>query len=458
MPIWNKDSARHLLSRALFGYSRRDLDKALSYSTVTDFVEKELLATLASPKPPGDWITTRPLKEQIDKNLVGDWYRQFTYWSYDLMVNEGTSMRERMVMFFHNHYTSQRSKVVYPQHMYAQDKLLRDFAFGNLKDLTKAINTDAAMIIYLDGNNSNGAVGKTPNENYARELMELFTLGIGNYTETDVKQAARVLSGWKVDSLDVKFDKTRWFTDKVTFLGKTANFDHKTLVDHIFTQDAAAEFFCTKLYKEFVYYKPDTVFIKKMATVMRAANYELKPVLKFLFTSDEFYREDVIASKIKTPTELMVGSLKALGVKTPDWTNIYDMGRILQQQLFEPPSVAGWEGQREWISSTTYVTRGGLTDSFITGKRYNGAAVAGKIDSLAYIKSFKTSEDAVKLVEDLVNLMVVFPLSAIKKKFLLDTLLDGTVVTNWSTSTPMADARIQRLLKAIMRLPEYQLA
>jgi uncharacterized protein (DUF1800 family) len=458
MPIWNKDSARHLLSRALFGYSRKDLDKALSYSTLSDFVEKELLATITAPKPPGDWISTSPLKEQIDKNLVGDWYRQFTYWWYDLMVKEGTSMRERMVMFFHNHYTSQRSKVQYPQHMYAQNKLFRDFAFGNLKDLTKAVNVDAAMIIYLDSNNSNGAVGKTPNENYARELMELFTLGIGNYTETDIKQAARALSGWSVSGLDVKFDKTRWFADKITFLGKTANFDNKMIVDHIFTQDAAAEFFCTKLYKEFVCYKPDTVFIKKMAAVMRTSNYELKPVLKFLFTSDEFYKEEVVASKIKTPTELMIGSLKALDTKTPDWTNVYDTGRLLQQQLFEPPDVAGWEGQREWISSTTYVTRGGLTDSFITGKRYNGAAVTGKTDSLAYIKSFKTSEDAVKLVDDLVALMVRFPLSATKKKFLLDTLLDGTVVTNWSTSTPMADARIQRLLKAIMRLPEYQLA
>jgi hypothetical protein len=153
----------------------------------------------------------------------------------------------------------------------------------------------------------------------------------------------------------------------------------------------------------------------------------------------------------------MVGSVKALQVKAPDLVNLYDMAKILQMQLFQPPNVAGWPGQRDWISSTTYSYRGGFTDSLLTGKRYNGTAVTGKVDAVAYARSFASSEKAVEFVNDVTNSLILFPISDAKRQFLLDTLLDGTVVANWSTYTPQADARIVRLLKAIMRLPEYQL-
>jgi len=319
----------------------------------------------------------------------------------------------------------------------------------------KDVSKDPAMLIYLDGNNSRGV---NPNENYARELMELFTMGIGNYTETDVKQAAKVLSGYQVSGLNANFVASRWYTEaNVTVLGKTAKFDINTLVDHIFEQKATAQFICRKLYQEFVYYKSDEVFVTKMATVFKANNFELKPLLKFLFTSDEFYKTEIIGSKIKSPTELLVGSAKLLQIKTPDLNNFYELARTLQMQLFQPPNVAGWPGQREWISSTTYSYRGGFTDSLLTGKRYNGVAVTSKLDPIPFARTFPTSEKANEFVDEIIRLALRFPLSDTRRKFLLDTLLDGTILANWTTYTPNSDARVNKFLKALMRLPEYQL-
>jgi hypothetical protein len=194
-----------------------------------------------------------------------------------------------------------------------------------------------------------------------------------------------------------------------------------------------------------------------MAAVLRSNNYELKPLLKFLFTSNEFYTPAYIGSKIKNPTELMVGAAKLLELPAPDYINMYEMAKVLQMQLFQPPNVAGWPGQREWISSTTYSYRGGFTDSLITGKRYNGVAVTGKLFALTYAQSYTNSEKAVEFVDDICFLFLSFPPTVKKKAFLLETLLAGTIVKNYSTYSPGANVNLQQFFKAVMRLPEFQL-
>ena len=455
MPIWNSSNIAHLLSRTLFGYSKVDLTQAQGYSTYTDLLDLALLKDTSTPAAPNSWVTTAPAASQTSSGEASTWYREFNYWWFNLMHKEGLNMREKMVLFFHNHFANEREKVVYPQNMYAQNVLFRKYAFGNFKQLVKEISVDPSMLIYLDGNNSRGSV---PNENYARELLELFTMGIGNYSETDVKQAAKVLSGWQVSGLNANFVSSRWYTEaSVTVLGKTAKFDINSLIDHIFDQKATAEFICRKLYKEFVYYKPNEAFVTQMASVFRSNNFEMKPLLKFLFTSEEFFKSVYIGSKIKNPTELMVGTSKLLELSTPDYINMYEMSRVLQMQLFQPPDVAGWPGQRDWISSTTYSYRGGFTDSMITGKRFNGVTVNGKLVPVAYAQTFLNSEKAVEFVEEVCTLFLAFPTTPKKKAFLLETLLGGTIVKNWSTYLPGANVNLQQFFKALMRLPEFQL-
>jgi uncharacterized protein (DUF1800 family) len=456
MPVWNATNVSHLLARTLFGYSKNDLSLAQGYGTYADLVDRAILKDNPQPKAPNTWVNTTPAASQTTSGETGTWYREFNYWWFDLMHKEGLSMREKMVLFFHNHFANERDKVQYPQNMYAQNALFRKYAFGNFKQLVKEISIDPSMLIYLDGNNSRGSA---PNENYARELMELFTMGIGNYTETDIKQAAKVLSGWQVSGLTSTFVASRWYTEtSVTVLGKTAKFDLNTLIDHIFTQKATAEFICRKLYKEFVCFKPNEAFVLQMANVFRSNNYELKPLLTFLLTSDEFYTPSYLGSKIKNPTELMVGACKLLELPTPDYINMYEMSKVLQMQLFQPPDVAGWPGQREWISSTTYSYRGGFTDSLITGKRYNGVTVTGKLVPLPYAQTFQNSEKAVEFVEEVTSLFLAFPISAKKKAFLLETLLSGTIVKNYNTYLPGVSVNIQQFFKAVMRLPEFQLS
>ncbi len=455
MPALTLPNAKHLLARTLFGYSKDQLQQAMGYGSLEDLVDRALLVDQPLPSPPNSWVNTLPAQAQQDSGDAGRWYRELNYWWNNRMFAQGISLQEKMVLFWHSHFACERDKVNYPQYMYQQNQLFRKFALGNFKQLVKEVSIDPTMLIYLDGNNSRGT---GPNENYARELFELFALGIGNYTETDIRQAAKVLSGWQVRGLTAVFDPTRWHRDaSVTVFGKTAQFNVNTLVDWVFEQKACAEFICRKIYKHFVYYKADEAFVSQMASVLRKNNYEMKPLLRFMLLSDHFYQASFQASRIKDPQDLMIGTLKALQVKAPDMINVYEMSRILQMQLFQPPDVAGWPGQRDWISSTTYSYRGGFTDSVLTGRRFNGAAVTGKLDVLTYARSFPSSEKAENFVNDVINSLILFPISDTKRQFLLDTLLDGTVAANWSTYTPQADARIVRLLKAIMRLPEYQL-
>ncbi|WP_428653614.1 DUF1800 domain-containing protein [Runella sp.] len=457
MPTWDLSNAKHLLSRCLFGYSRKDLEKALSYSTVEDFVEKELLASFPLPAPPGDWITEAPNTAAAN----GDRYRSMTYWWYNQLLGQGVSMREKMVLFWHNHFVSARDKVTYPQHMYIQNTLFRQNAWGNFRQLTKDVTIDPAMLYYLDGRSSNGT---TPNENYARELMELFTLGIGNYTETDIKQAALAFTGWQVSGLTAVFNQNRFANTTKTFFGKTGNFKYNDIVDIILEKPQAAEFICRKLYKEFIFYKPNETFVKQMADVFRKNSYEIRPVLSFMLTSNEFYNTEYKGAKIKSPMETTIGILKAFDMTTTqinptaDWAYVYSQSQALQQLLFFPPNVQGWVGQREWINSTTFVTRGSFSDN-ITNMMGNTRAVQFKNISapVDYARTYKTSEQADRFVDDIITLFLQFPISTQKRDSLLKTLLGGTILANWTTGTPGADLQLKGFFKAIMRLPEFQL-
>jgi len=454
MPEFSSQNIKHLLNRTLFGFSKEDYFKASAEGSISSLVKK-LLQDKSLPEAPNSWVSTTPAQIQQDNGSASTWYKEFTIWWNQLMFKESLSIREKMVLFLHNHFSNERDKVNYPQYMYQQNQLLRKFALGNFKQLVKEICTDPSMLIYLDGNNSRGP---QPNENFARELFELFTLGIGNYTETDIKQAAKAVSGWQVKGLESVFDSTRWYKETtLSIFGKTAQFTVNSLIDLVFEQKATAEFICRKLYKEFVYYKPNEAFVQEMATVFKVNNFELKPLLEFLLTSEEFYKASYQGSKIKNPQELIIGTCKLLELPKPDTNNWYDMAIILQMQLFNPPNVAGWPGQRNWISSTTYSFRGGFTDSLINGKRYNGAAVTGKLDTLPYIRTFLNAEKVDLLVEDYFFYAFPIPLSKTRKDQLLQTILSGTIVSNWTTYIAMADTRVNSFLKALMRLPEFQL-
>lgn len=445
---WDEPAARHILSRTLFGYNRQDLEFALSI-TLDDFVDNYLLADKPEPLAPGFWVNDTSGDNKTERT------RELIYWWYNLMLTQGYSLCERMVLFWHNHFVSDVTKVSLPQRMYWQNKLFRDNAMGNLIELTKAVTIDAAMLIYLDGEKNRKG---TPNENYARELMELFTLGIGNYSETDIQQAARALTGWRVNGLQSYFTADRFDDGNKTFLGQTGNYNHEDIVDIIFTQPAAAEFFCRGLYREFVHIVPDEGNVAVMAQILRDNNYELKPVLSTLFKSVLFHSDEIRGAKIKGPVEFIITAMKQFNVTTPDYIYMRTVAAQTRQELFSPPNVSGWDGDKVWINTTTLPARNIYSDAVINGKKPTGGDLTFQLNLVEYVRTFPSSENAIQLIDDIAKIFVQFPLSENRKTYLLNTLLNGAEVYDWSTSDPLAEDRLKLFFKALMRISEYQLS
>jgi len=459
--VWDADAARHILSRSLFGFTKNDVTFALT-KTLDDFVDNYLLKDLVEPAAPqynsADWVTL-PNNATNQTNYT-NWFRSMIYWWYNLMLTQGYSIREKMVLFLHNHFVSEYGTVQIPQFMYIQNKLFRQYAFGNFIELTKKVTIDPAMLIYLNGNVSTKTA---PNENYARELQELFTIGIGNYTEDDIKQMAKALTGWTVDGTNLVsvFNSSRADTGSKTIYGKTGNYTYDTAVNLIFTEKTipASEFLCRKLYKEFAYYEPNTDYVTQLAAVMRTNNFNLKPVLSTMLKSEYFHSVDIRGARIKPSVEFLLSALKQLGITytNNDLPNyIRTTADSLQQSLFNPPDVRGWEGQRKWISTITYPTRNSFSDELVAGKKIG--TITYKMDVVAYARTYSSSEQAVQFVADVTKQLIQFPLSEARKDSLLATLLDGAAVYDWSTYSTGADKRLQNFFKALMRLPEFQLS
>lgn len=445
---WDEAAARHILSRTLFGYNNQDVEFALSLS-LDDFVDNYLLADQPEPEPPGFWVND-PTNENNTERV-----REMIYWWYNLMITQGYSVREKMVLFWHNHYVSDISKVGLAQRMYWQNQLFRTHAMGNIIELTKAVTIDPAMLIYLDGiQNRKGA----PNENYARELMELFTLGIGNYTEVDIHEGARALTGWRVDGITSYFSENRFDDGVKTFLGQTGNFNQNDVVDIIFSQAAAAIFFCRELYHEFVHVEVDDASVDTMAQILRENNYELKPVLSALLKSVMFHTEEIRGAKIKSPVEMIIGSIRQLNVETPDYVYMRQVAAQTKQELFAPPNVSGWDGDKVWINTTTLPARHIFTDAVINGKKSGGGNLTFQVHLVDYARTFPSAEDAVQLIDDIAKVFLQYPLTENRREYLLTTLLDGAEVYDWSTNDPLAEDRLKLFFKALMRLSEYQLS
>lgn len=452
---WNIKNAKHLLSRALLGYNREDLEFALSIDLET-FVDQHLLADINLPNPPGTWVNDKNASTNI--SFLYPRYLSLFSWQYKLMQFQQTSLREKIVLFLSNHFVTEAQKVEFPQFLYRTNNLFREYAFGNFKELTKKVTVDPGMLIYLDGKYNTKDV---PNENYARELLELFTIGIGNYTEKDIRESTRALTGWQVSDFETVFISNLFDDGEKEFLGQKGYFSHEDIVDIIFQQEETSKFICRKLYKEFIYATPDEEFINQIAQIFRDRNYEIKPVLSAIFKSEHFYQEKFIGAYIKSPTNLIVGTLKEFKIDELTQENYYylvESSDKMQQLLFDPPDVRGWEGHRKWISTTTLPLRNGYTDAILTGVDIENSEIGFKVNVLDFARSFESSENASQFVEDVTNYIFNYPISENTKEKLLQILLDGAAEYDWSTFNDQAEIRLVNFLKALTRLPEYQLA
>lgn len=287
-----------------------------------------------------------------------------TWWYMEMMATS-SPLTERLVLFWHDHFTSSLAKVNSAQMMWKQNQLFRSLGTTNFASLLGAIVRDPAMLIYLDNNRN---VARAPNQNLARELMELFTLGVGNYTEADVAEVARALTGHTVNGATeaFRFDTANHDAGEKTILGQRGKFKAEDVVRILLAHPKTAERIVGKLWQEFVSPTPDPAQVSRLAADFRASGYQMKPLLRALFLTDAFWSTANRASLVKHPAELVVHTARGLSLPARETMNLYGQAKRMGQALFEPPNVAGWPAHLTWIDSMTLPARQNYITNAVT--------------------------------------------------------------------------------------------
>ena len=506
---WTINEVTHLLKRTMFGAKKTDVDHFLGM-TMSEAVD-ELLSNITVPLPPvrdyglittedGTYDDLGVAQGQTwinDPNMLSDpdirprisllRMESLRKWWTGLMLNQQRSIQEKMVLFWHHHYAVQQEEVGNPQMMYRHHNLLRTNVLGNVKALAKEVTIDPAMLYHLNGYlNSRQAA----DENYSREFQELFTIGLGNdthFTENDVIAAARVLTGWRVRSnpLETYIDAGAHDTSAKVFssfygsrtiAGSDAATELDALVDMIFDTQEAARFIVRKIYRFFVYYEIDAAteasVIEPLAAVLRSNNYEIKPMLETLFKSEHFYDTINQACYIKSPLDILAGTLREFNVTFPAYTDyvagyplffsIYQNASNMQLDLFQPPDVNGYaafvQGPMHyelWVNSNSLPRRADYTDALVND---------GVIDVRSFANASADPSNPDTLINDVTALLLRYPLSAasrtfIKTKFLLNNTADNSIWTNaWNTNnTVLINTSLKNMFMFLMNLPEFHL-
>ena len=282
-------------------------------------------------------------------------------WWFREMLSTPSPLSEKMTLFWHNHFATSQQKVRFTPLMYQQHVMLRRNGLGNFGTLLREVSRDPAMLIYLDGANSRK---QQPNENFAREVMELFTIGEGQYAEADVKEAARAFTGWSVDRETGQFMFRRLIHDygKKTVLGKSGNFDGDQVIDILLAKAETAQFITRKLWREFVSPVPDDAEVKRFANDFRRSGYNIAKLMRAILSSDVFYAAENRAALIKSPVEFVIGTMKQFDIDAPGLRPFVIASALLGQNVFSPPNVKGWPGGEAWINSATLLGRKQLID------------------------------------------------------------------------------------------------
>ncbi len=517
---WTFERAAHLLRRTMYGPQKEDIDQALALG-LEGTIETLLKAQPLPDKPINyndendlavpigeTWVDKPIIRSDNANQNVNRRLNSLAAWTFGLTLTEGMSIREKMTLFWHNHFVT--SDVRDPQFAYNNINIYRSNYLGNFRELTKMTTIDAAMLRYLNGNQN---INIRPNENYARELLELFTIGKGpiagegdytNYTEQDVAEVAKVMTGWRDQGYlsrdgheagsffrpfghdtSTKVLSHRFGNVEIPNMDEE---EYKHLIDIIFQQDEVANFITRKIYRWFVYYEIDDVveesIIQPLAQLLRDHDYDVLPMVQALLQSEHFFDEYAIGSMIKNPYDFVATQIKNLNVDLgstlPEqyrlWIRFYNFTRLLQMTYFEHPDVAGWKAYyqeplfyRTWINETTISSRFLFTNLVLTGVRVDRLQIQANI--LPMIEDIEGVEDPVALIDGLTTLFLPKPIAEEQKEYLKSILLPGlpdyewTIEYNTYQSTPedeelkmSIENRLKGMCLALLSLPEYQLS
>lgn len=516
------DQAAHLLRRATFGATHQQVKEVAALGL--DAAIEALFADEPMPEPPlnpnfaedpyvdiGETWIDAPYDLSV-AGLQGYRNQSLRAWTLNLLRASGLTLREKMVLFWHNHFVT--GDIQDAKFVYKYITLLRQNALGNFRELAKSITIDPAMLRYLNGNDNTAA---SPNENYARELLELFTIGKGpqagpgdytNYTEDDVVEMAKVLTGWRDRGFNTQNtgvavtsefvpNRHNTTTKQLSYrfdniqIGNLGNQEYAHLIDVIFTKDECARFICRKLYRWFVYYEiPQSVedeVIVPMAQIMVDNDYQIRPALEALLRSEHFFDILNVGPMIKNPVDFVASLLRVFEVGMPvndlerfyrvQWAIFRNTLNAMQMPYYDPPSVAGWKAYyqepgfyRTWVSSVTLTARQAYTNVMLT----NGITAMGfaaKVDVLKFAATMDDPYEPNSLIAGFVKTLFPQPITQTQHDFLKNVLLPGLPDYEWGLEygdyinnpndpdlKAAVETKLRNLLMAMLNMPEYYLS
>ena len=518
---WDASAVGHLLRRTIYGPSRAQIEECLKKGMGATL--EALLSENELPDPPINYVNENdpdvPLgetwvdKKLSDNQLRGYRRRSLRVWTIEQALNQGISIREKMYLFWHNHFVI--SDIQDPRFEYVYSQLVRKYALGNFRQFTKEMTIDPAMLRYLNGNQNTRF---NPNENYARELLELFTIGKGpqvgpgdytHYTEDDVIEIAKILTGWRDtgynsrrDNFQVQsfFVRNRHNTESKQLshrfnnavIPNMNNEEYAHLIDIIFEQHEVSRFISRKLYRWFVYHqidqKVEQEIIEPLAQILRDHDYDVRPVLEALLSSDHFYQTTFKGAMIKSPLDYILGMINQfeskprnenLNIRFGFLNLITRFSGFLQQSPFEFPDVAGWKAYyqepvfyQNWISSTTMQFRQLFRELVLEGRlTFEGNSRNNRtlqIDVLSFIDSLNDATDPNNLIHELVSFLFPQPINQAQKDALKEVLLPGLPDYEWTVEyndyldnpndqnlKASIEDKLIDLMQAITAMPEY---
>lgn len=481
MPASNRLKNQHLLWRSAFGpmaENAASLDTisqkslwALLVKTSSKPVEKievtknpadEYMMDMTNPKEIQKALNDPEVRRKVREQSREDLKSLNTRW-LNKMINSEAQLREKMSLFWHGHFACRSQNGFFQQELL---QIIRSNALGSFADMLKAVSKSPAMLQFLNNQQNKKS---HPNENFAREVMELFTMGRGNYTENDVKEAARAFTGW---SFDVKgefvFRKNQHDIGSKTFLGKTGNFDGDDILDMLLEDKQTADYISRKMYRYFVNENIHEADQQWLSIRFYGNNYDILKLLEDMYTSDWFYNEQHMGTKIKSPVELLVGIRRLLPMTLENDQSQLLFQRALGQILFFPPNVAGWPGGKNWIDSSSLMLRLRIpqilsaNDALDIMPKADDDVQMGQMEMA--VKKIRTAIKGGTATIDWVSVNKIF--ENVKREKLLDKIADTVLQTKGQVSNTVLDKYIntenrENYIKSavinLMATPEYQL-
>lgn len=466
---WDYAKARHLLVRAGFGGTPDEVARlhAMGLHQAVDYLVNYKDHHPAVDLPFTAYPKERPLEYEKglpanERNLLNNRRMQkeakqiqdMRNWWMRRLIESPRPLEEKLTLFWHGHFAVQYSTAANSYYMYLQNQLFRENANGNFATLLYGIAHDAAMLNYL--NNDTNVKGR-PNENLAREIMELFGMGRDQgYTEIDIRQGARALTGYTYDFWTGQFRhmQERHDSEPKTIFGRTGNWCGDDFVRLILETPYPSRFIARQLFVFFAHDEPSLDTIEALAEVLTVNNYELAPLLENLFASEEFYSSQAMGTQIKGPIQLLVGLHRDLGLKDGNYPYLVTAGSNMGQYLFEPPSVFGWPAGRTWINSTRVFIRYNALADVLESVPRGGKTGVDIVGTLLAGKKFQTHAE---VVDYLVRCCMTVPLSEAKRQALIESLSSLPPPSEWTAQSGTVNPRLTRLLAILICSPEYQL-